>query len=156
MTLNHDSNGNTARYLLKIMIRKSRVIWFSGVDVWMNVPRRPMEASGTSGQKAAMNGGLNLSVLDGWWIEGDNHENGFAIGPLEDPVGKTDEELDLLDANSLYEVLENEIIPKYYDHAKEELPLRWIDAMRDSLATLTHAFSSDRMVMDYVNKIYKK
>ncbi len=156
ITINHDSNWRNRAVFIEDYDQEVARYLVRGVDVWMNVPRRPLEASGTSGQKVAMNGGLNFSVLDGWWIEGYNKENGFAIGPLEDPEGKTEEELDLLDANSLYNVLENEIVPKYYDHTESELPLRWIDAMRDSLATLTQAFSSDRMVMDYVNRIYRK
>lgn len=127
-----------------------------GVDVWMNVPRRPLEASGTSGQKVAMNGGLNFSILDGWWIEGYNGKNGFAIGPREDPENLSVEELDDLDAESLYSVLENEIIPRYYDLDENGLPAGWIASMKDSLATLTHSFGSDRMVEDYLHKIYLK
>ncbi len=118
----------------------------------MNVPRRPMEASGTSGQKSAMNGGLNLSILDGWWIEGYNGENGFKIGDLSED--ETEESTDEKDAASLYEILENEVIPTYYSHDENNLPRKWIAKMRNALITLTLEFSSDRMVKDYFEKIY--
>ncbi len=97
-----DYDQEVARYLVQ------------GVDVWMNVPRRPLEASGTSGQKVAMNGGLNFSILDGWWIEGYNEINGFSIGVLRDDEEKSQETIDAEDAESLYQVLENEVIPAYY------------------------------------------
>ncbi|MEK7723025.1 MAG: alpha-glucan family phosphorylase [Acidobacteriota bacterium] len=125
-----------------------------GVDVWMNVPRRPLEASGTSGQKAAMNGGLNFSVLDGWWIEGYDEVNGFAIGPLRDEPGVDDATIDDQDAEALYQVLENEIVPTYYAKGENGLPTQWIARMRRALQTLTPKFSSDRMLKDYVEKIY--
>lgn len=125
-----------------------------GVDVWMNVPRRPLEASGTSGEKAAMNGGLNFSILDGWWIEGYDEVNGFAIGPLRDEVGMDEATIDDLDAESLYNVLENEIISTYYKQGENGLPTDWIARMRRALQTLTPKFSSDRMLKDYIEKIY--
>lgn len=137
-----DYDQEVARYLVQ------------GVDVWMNVPRRPMEASGTSGQKAAMNGALNLSILDGWWIEGDNGQNGFSIGVLEDVGDLTQEEIDANDAESLYQVLENDVIPTFYELDENGLPAKWISRMRSSLATLTPQFSSDRMVKDYFEQIY--
>ncbi len=139
-----DYDQEVARYLVQ------------GVDVWMNVPRRPMEASGTSGQKAAMNGGLNLSILDGWWIEGDNGQNGFSIGVLEDNEDLSQDEIDANDAESLYKILENKVIPTFYELDENELPAKWIARMRNSIATLTHQFSSDRMVRDYFEKIYTK
>ncbi len=139
-----DYDQEVARYLVQ------------GVDVWMNVPRRPMEASGTSGQKSAMNGGLNLSILDGWWIEGDNGLNGFSIGVLEDGKELTQEEIDANDAESLYQVLENEVIPTFYQLDENDLPIKWISRMRNALATLTPQFSSDRMVKDYFEKIYNQ
>ena len=139
-----DYDQEIARYLVR------------GVDVWMNVPRRPLEASGTSGQKAAMNGVLNFSVLDGWWLEGFNGKNGFAIGPREDPEDLSKDELDALDAESLYSTLENEIIPTFYDVDNAGLPLKWIEQMKNSIATLTPEFSSDRMVSDYLENIYSK
>ncbi len=125
-----------------------------GVDVWMNVPRRPLEASGTSGQKVAMNGGLNFSILDGWWIEGFNETNGFSIGVLRDEEGKSQDEIDAEDAESLYQVLENEIIPAYYAKDENGMQSEWIRRMKDALITLTPQFSSDRMVKDYIEKIY--
>jgi starch phosphorylase len=123
-----------------------------GVDVWMNVPRRPHEASGTSGMKAAMNGVLNFSILDGWWIEGFDGTNGFAIGGLTD--AETDEETDRIDAESLYDVLENQIVPAFYGRDENGIPADWVARMRASIATLTPLFSSDRMVMDYIGQIY--
>ncbi len=136
-----DYDQEVARYLVQ------------GVDVWMNVPRRPLEASGTSGQKAAMNGGLNFSILDGWWIEGYDGVNGFSIGVPKDELGIDDATIDANDAESLYQTLENEIIPTFY--AQENgLPIEWIARMRRSLQTLTPKFSSDRMVKDYIEKIY--
>ena len=135
-----DYDQEVARYLVQ------------GVNVWMNVPRRPMEASGTSGQKAAMNGGLNLSTLDGWWIEGYNGENGFAIGDLSE---ENEETMDAKDAESLYQVLETEVIPAFYSKDENSLPGEWIRRMKNALATLTPQFSSDRMVKDYIEKIYR-
>jgi starch phosphorylase len=122
-----------------------------GVDVWMNVPRRPQEASGTSGQKVAVNGGLNFSVLDGWWMEGYDGDNGFAIGDLAEVA---DGQMDQQDAESMYRVLADEIIPRFYDRDAEGLPRRWIAMMKRSIGTLAPQFSSDRMVADYVERIY--
>ena len=122
-----------------------------GVDVWMNVPRRPQEASGTSGQKVAVNGGLNFSVLDGWWMEGYDGDNGFAIGDLAEVA---DSQMDQQDAESMYRVLADEIIPRFYDRDAEGLPRRWIAMMKRSIGTLAPQFSSDRMVADYVERIY--
>jgi starch phosphorylase len=126
------------------------------VDVWLNVPRRPLEASGTSGEKVAMNGGLNLSVLDGWWMEGYDGTNGFAVGnPLEvADSGNTDAGVDAADADSLYRVLEQEVAPTYYDRDTEGLPRKWIAMMRRSIETLVPEFNSDRMVQEYAEKIY--
>jgi starch phosphorylase len=134
-----DYDQEVARYLVQ------------GVDVWLNVPRRPMEASGTSGQKSAMNGGLNLSILDGWWIEGYNETNGFAIGDLSE---EDDETMDAKDAESLYRVLETQVIPAFYAKDENGLQAEWIRRMKDALATLTPQFSSDRMLKDYIEKIY--
>jgi starch phosphorylase len=122
------------------------------VDVWMNVPRRPLEASGTSGEKVAMNGGLNLSVLDGWWLEGYDGTNGFAIG--DDVVGSESDDIDEADAQSLYRVLEEEVVPVYYERDTEGIPLRWVRMMKRSIETLVPAFNSDRMVEEYARKIY--
>ena len=151
MSINHESNWQNRAVFIEDYDQEVARYLVQGVDVWMNVPRRPMEASGTSGQKSAMNGGLNFSVLDGWWIEGYNEINGFSIGDLSDG---TDEEMDAQDAASLYEVLENEIIPAYYAKGENDLPTEWIRRMKNALATLTPQFSSDRMVKDYFEKIY--
>ena len=121
------------------------------VDVWMNMPRRPLEASGTSGQKVAINGGLNFSVLDGWWLEGYDGDNGFAIGDLSD---LTDDEADRGEADSLYSVLTEEIVPRYYTRDTAELPSQWVAIMKRSIQTLVPIFSSDRMVAEYAERIY--
>ena len=121
------------------------------VDVWMNVPRRPMEASGTSGQKVAINGGLNFSVLDGWWLEGYEGDNGFAIGDLSD---LTPEEADRREAESMYRMLAEEVAPRYYDRDDQGIPRRWVAMMKRSMQTLVPLFSSDRMVAEYAEKIY--
>jgi len=122
-----------------------------GVDVWMNVPRRPQEASGTSGQKVAVNGGLNFSVLDGWWLEGYDGDNGFAIGDLSDA---SDAQMDQQDAESMYRVLSEELIPRFYDRDAAGLPRRWITMMKKSIGMLAPQFSSDRMVAEYCERIY--
>jgi starch phosphorylase len=122
------------------------------VDVWMNVPRRPLEASGTSGEKVAMNGGLNLSVLDGWWLEGYDGTNGFAIG---DKVEATEvSEMDEADAESLYQVLEQEVVPAYYERDEKGVPRKWLSMMKRSITTLAPEFNSDRMVEEYARRIY--
>jgi starch phosphorylase len=139
-----DYDQEVARYLVH------------GVDVWMNVPRRPLEASGTSGQKAAMNGGLNLSILDGWWIEGFNGENGFSIGVSEDENKDNTKKIDAEDAESLYQVLETRVIPAYYQKDENGLQSEWIRRMKNALITLTPQFSSDRMINDYFEKIYNQ
>ncbi|MFH1524849.1 MAG: alpha-glucan family phosphorylase, partial [Chloroflexota bacterium] len=131
---------NLARYLVQ------------GVDVWMNSPRRPNEASGTSGMKAAMNGVLNFSVLDGWWREAYNGSNGWAIG--EDP-GLDAQVQDEADAESLYDILENQIIPLYYtERNADNVPLEWMVMMKDNLRTITPQFGTRRMLKDYVEQLY--
>ena len=152
MSLKEDSNWQTRAVFIEDYDQEVARYLVHGVDVWLNVPRRPMEASGTSGQKVAMNGGLNLSILDGWWIEGYNGENGFKIGDLSQD--ENEEIADEKDAESLYEVLENEVIPAFYSHDENDLPRKWIAKMRNALITLTTEFSSDRMVKDYFEKIY--
>src|SRR5205814_6230237 len=122
-----------------------------GVDVWMNVPRRPQEASGTSGQKAAVNGGINFSVLDGWWLEGYDGDNGFAIGDLSET---SETEMDRLDAESMYRVLTDEVISRFYERDDAGIPRRWVAMMKRSIQTLVPQFSSDRMVAEYVERIY--
>jgi len=129
----------------------------SGCDVWLNNPRRPLEASGTSGQKIAPHGGLNLSVLDGWWPEGYNEDNGWAIG--KEPTGDYGTEdpavQDREDALSLYEQLEDEVIPAFYDRDEDGLPRRWIGRIREAMTTLLGPFTAKRMVIDYVNQMYR-
>ncbi len=123
-----------------------------GVDVWLNNPRRPLEASGTSGQKVVLNGGLNLSILDGWWAEAYDGSNGFAIGKGRSHVH--DDITDRRDAASLYEVLEKEVVPTFYDRDADGLPKRWIELMMNSISTLAWRFSAHRMVMDYTRTMY--
>jgi len=131
----------------------------SGCDVWLNNPRRPLEASGTSGQKVAAHGGLNLSVLDGWWPEGYNGQNGWAIGP--EPTGElkvnrpNQDEWDREDALSLYRQLEEEVLPTFYDRNAAGLPTRWIAMMREAMTGLPARFSAKRMVLDYVETMYR-
>ena len=123
-----------------------------GVDVWLNNPRRPLEASGTSGEKVVLNGGLNLSVLDGWWAEAYDGTNGFAIGHGTSHV--SDEVNDRRDAADLYRVLEQEVIPLYYDRDIDGLPRHWIKRMMNSISSLAWRFSAHRMVIDYVRSTY--
>jgi glucan phosphorylase len=103
-----------------------------------------------------MNGGLNLSILDGWWIEGFNGENGFSIGAAEDENKEDTETIDANDAESLYQVLETQVIPAFYQKGEDGLPGEWIRRMKDALITLTPKFSSDRMVKDYIENIYNR
>ena len=123
-----------------------------GVDVWLNNPRRPLEASGTSGQKVVLNGGLNCSVLDGWWAEAYDGMNGFAIGQGTSHV--SDEISDTRDAEALYRVIENEVVPVFYNRDVDGLPQEWIRMMMHSIASLAWRFSSHRMVMDYARTAY--
>jgi glycogen phosphorylase len=123
-----------------------------GVDVWLNTPRRPMEASGTSGQKVVLNGGLNLSVLDGWWAEAFDGSNGFAIGRGQ--VHRSPEVQDRRDAEDLYRVLETSVMPLYYDRDADGLPRAWIARMKRAIRTLGWRFNADRMVMDYTRGCY--
>ena len=123
-----------------------------GVDVWLNNPRRPPEASGTSGQKVVLNGGRNCSVLDGWWAEAYDGTNGFAIGNglIHDDPNVQDQR----DADNLHDVLVNQIIPLYYDRDADDLPQEWIKRMKRAVRTLGWRFNADRMVMDYVAQTY--
>jgi glycogen phosphorylase len=123
-----------------------------GTDVWLNNPRRPLEASGTSGMKAAMNGVVNLSVLDGWWDEGWTEDNGWAIGgrePLHDEAAQ-----DWADAMDLYRILESEVVPAYYERDSTGLPTRWLERMRRSMATTLWQFSTTRMLHGYTEQLY--
>jgi glycogen phosphorylase len=123
-----------------------------GVDVWLNTPRRPLEASGTSGMKAAMNGIVNCSVLDGWWDEGFNGRNGWAIGDRD--TNPDEGAQDWADAQDLYRLLEDEIVPTYYDRDEEGLPRRWLDLMKESIASTIWQFSTTRMLEQYVEQLY--
>jgi starch phosphorylase len=123
-----------------------------GVDVWLNNPRRPMEASGTSGQKVVLNGGLNLSVLDGWWAEAYDGMNGFAIGK-----GRTHSNMsvhDTRDGEDLHRALRDEVIPLFYQRDRDGLPRGWIKRMKHTIRTLGWRFNADRMVMDYARRCY--
>jgi starch phosphorylase len=135
-----DYDINVGRYLVQ------------GVDVWLNNPRRPLEASGTSGQKVVLNGGLNLSILDGWWAEAYDGLNGFAIG--NGRVHASQEVHDLRDAEDLHRVLRDEVIPLYYQRDRDGLPRGWIQRMKRTIRTLGWRFNADRMVMDYTQKCY--
>jgi len=135
-----DYDINVGRYLVQ------------GVDVWLNNPRRPLEASGTSGQKVVLNGGLNLSVPDGWWAEAYDGLNGFSIG-----TGRTHSNMDVHDSRDgedLYRVLLEEVIPLYYHRDRDGLPRGWIKRMKRTIRTLGWRFNADRMVMDYTLKCY--
>ncbi|NCP87862.1 MAG: alpha-glucan phosphorylase [Anaerolineae bacterium CG_4_9_14_3_um_filter_57_17] len=135
-----DYDMNVARYMVQ------------GVDIWMNTPRRPNEASGTSGMKAAINGALNFSVLDGWWREAFNGDNGWAIGPDAD-LGEAVQ--DQADADSLYETLENDIIPLYYSERDAQgVPVKWVERMKESMRTITPQFGTRRMVKEYTERLY--
>ena len=123
-----------------------------GVDVWLNNPRRPLEASGTSGMKAAMNGVVNLSVLDGWWDEGWSDGNGWAIGGREQLQDEAAQ--DWADAMDLYRLLEGEVVPEYYERDEKGIPTRWVQRMRRSIATMLWQFSTTRMLHEYTERLY--
>ncbi|MEO6847078.1 MAG: alpha-glucan family phosphorylase [Chthoniobacterales bacterium] len=126
---------------------------YHGVDLWLNNPLRPLEASGTSGMKLPPNGGLNLSVLDGWWLEGYNGKNGWAIGAeITEGSEKLQNEVDI---SSLYNVLENQIVPLYYAKPDGKLPLAWIQLMRESIRTIVPVFNTRRMVQEYNERLYE-
>ena len=124
----------------------------SGVDVWLNNPRRPMEASGTSGQKASVNGVVNFSILDGWWAEGYNQKNGWSIGTNKE--FSSYEEQDIADSESIYYTLENKIIPTYYNKDKNGISKTWMEYMKNSIISTGGQYSTARMLVDYTNQLY--
>ncbi len=135
-----DYDMNVARHLIQ------------GVDVWLNNPRRPLEASGTSGMKAAANGGLNLSILDGWWVEGYDGDNGWAIGAGEEYTDMTYQ--DEVESRALLEIIENDIVPIFYRRGADGIPRDWIRRMKRSIMTLVPFFNTNRMVEDYTRNCY--
>jgi glycogen phosphorylase len=123
-----------------------------GCDVWLNVPRPPLEASGTSGMKSVINGGLQVSVLDGWWAEGYDGENGWAIeGEVDDDHQAQDER----DVAALHRLLDTEVLPAFYDRDEHDLPTAWLTRVRASLKTLAPRFSATRMLSEYVSGPYR-
>jgi starch phosphorylase len=124
-----------------------------GVDIWLNTPRRPMEASGTSGMKVCVNGGIHLSVLDGWWDEGYNRNCGWAIGAGEEYADADYQ--DAVEGQALYNLLENEVIPCFYDRPQGDLPHAWINMMKASIKMAMESFTSHRMVSEYYTRFYK-
>jgi len=136
-----DYNMNVARYMVQ------------GVDVWLNNPIRPLEASGTSGMKAAINGVLNLSVLDGWWSEGYSSDLGWAIGG--DQEYRSDEERDYVESEAIYNLIEKVIIPLYYER-ENNIPKKWISMMKNSVSKIVPFFNTDRMLREYYEKFYIK
>jgi starch phosphorylase len=132
-------------------IRYARYL-VAGVDIWLNNPRRPLEASGTSGMKAAANGVVNVSVLDGWWDEGYAGDNGWAIGGRE--TNPDESAQDWADAQDLYRILEEEVVPRYYDRGADGIPVAWVELMRRSMASTLWQFSTTRMLHEYVERMY--
>jgi starch phosphorylase len=126
---------------------------YHGADVWLNTPRRPQEACGTSGMKAALNGGLNCSILDGWWDELFDGENGWAISSAEFLADA--DRRDEVEANSLFDLLESQIVPLYFDRFGGQIPRRWVGKVRDELVSLGPAVVATRMVKDYVRELYE-
>lgn len=135
-----DYDMNVARYLTQ------------GVDVWLNNPRRPLEASGTSGMKACVNGGLNLSILDGWWVEGYAQDNGWAIGAGEEYTDLTYQ--DDIESRATYDLLEQEIVPQFYTRSGDGLPRGWLRMMKRSMTVCCPVFNTNRMVQEYMEKCY--
>jgi glycogen phosphorylase len=164
----HDGPGKTVLQQVAAMTRDPRFLGkiiyvedydiglgrhlVQGVDLWLNNPRRPLEACGTSGQKVVLNGGLNLSVLDGWWAEAYDGSNGFAIGRGE--THSSANVHDARDAAALAQVLRTEVVPLYYDRDRHGLPGEWIARVKRAIRTLGWRFSAERMVMDYVHRMY--
>lgn len=140
MAFIEDYDVNVARYLVQ------------GVDVWLNNPRRPLEASGTSGMKVCINGGINMSILDGWWVEGYTGDNGWAIGAGEEYTDLTYQ--DDVESRAIYDLLEQEIVPLFYNRGSDGLPRGWIKMMKRAMATVCPVFNTNRMVQEYMEKCY--
>ena len=126
----------------------------AGCDIWLNNPRRPLEASGTSGMKASCHGCMGMSILDGWWREGYDGKNGFGIGPDSHPADVAEQ--DRVDSANLYQVLTEQVVPLFYNRDVNGIPREWIKRMRHAMATLVPQFTTDRMVKEYTNKYYLK
>jgi starch phosphorylase len=124
-----------------------------GCDIWLNTPRKPLEASGTSGMKASMNGTVNVSIGDGWWAEGYTGTNGFLIDP--GTVTPDQDAMDAADANALYRLLEEQIVPAYYERDEQDVPRRWIGLVKEAIRTVSPRFCTRRMVKEYVEKMYE-
>ncbi|MCX6112439.1 MAG: alpha-glucan family phosphorylase [Proteobacteria bacterium] len=140
-----DYDMTIARYLVQ------------GIDVWLSNPRRPLEASGTSGMKVCFNGGINMSTLDGWWDEAYNRENGWAIGAGEEYDGKGSESVDYQDSvesKALYQLLEDHIVPKFYRRGTDSIPKDWVEMMKKSMMTNCAVYNTNRMVQDYTKRFY--
>ncbi len=125
-----------------------------GCDVWLNTPNRPNEASGTSGMKLSVNGGVNLSISDGWWCEGYNEKNGWTIGPVVSTLNSIEEVASYVDAQSLYRTLEESVVPLFFDKDANNIPHGWLEIAKNAMRTLTPNYSSHRMVSDYVDDYY--
>ncbi len=135
-----DYDPNIARHLVQ------------GVDVWLNTPRRPHEACGTSGMKAALNGVLNLSVLDGWWCEGYSEERGWKIGRGEEYADSAYQ--DSVESQALYNILENEVIPLFYERKNGDVPVRWLKMMKASMKMAVESFCTQKMMSEYLRRFY--
>lgn len=147
----HNEIGGRVAFIEDYDMHMARYM-VQGVDLWLNTPLRPREASGTSGMKAAVNGVPNLSVLDGWWAEGYNGANGWAIG--DGTVSDDREEQDRADANAIYELLEEEIVPLFYDRDRDDIPRGWVEIMRESIRSCAPQYSTCRMVKQYATDLY--
>ena len=137
-----DYDMQVARYLVR------------GVDIWMNTPRRPKEASGTSGMKVIYNGGLNFSILDGWWAEGFTPSVGWAIGNGEEYPEYEWDHQDFVESEALYNILEHDIVPLFYDRTRDNLPREWVARIKNAMRELAPFFNTDRMVQQYTDEMY--
>jgi starch phosphorylase len=124
----------------------------SGCDIWLNNPRRPLEASGTSGMKASCHGCMGFSIMDGWWREGYDGTNGFAIGPDSHPDNIAEQ--DRVDSANLYQTLTEQVVPMFFERDAQGIPRKWIQRIRRTMVTLVPQFTTDRMVKEYTQKYY--